>query len=120
MFLSILIAGGHLLSLKFFWYWTTWWADTALHFLAGTFIAIVMCYLIISWQEIRGLSFNLIATRQAFLLTLIAVIFIGIIWEFFEIYRGLIIMPDDFNDSLADMAMDIIGGISGYLFLKKK
>ncbi|HYF12727.1 MAG TPA: hypothetical protein VD928_00280 [Candidatus Paceibacterota bacterium] len=82
-----------------FWYY--WWYDIPMHILGG----LVIGFWIAAIAAQR--SFPI---RKTFLLTLIAVICIGVAWEIYEYTFDLI--PDVANyplDTVADLCNDVLG-----------
>ena len=117
--LTILVAFFHILFLQFLLYWTTDWADIVTHFLGGALIALIVIFIFFSSGYTKTSGFKKELGTSSFfiwLFTLCLVLIIGIIWELWEAWTGLIDFPADRLDSLADLVMDLIGGIFATLY----
>jgi len=102
---TIVVVVGNLVASKFYLYYTTWWADVAMHFLGG------------AWMVIAASSFAYGMRRSLTLSTAVAVaLIVGIAWEGFEFWFGLIDLTDKF-DSIADLILDVAGGVVAYYAL---
>lgn len=95
------------------------WLDIVLHFLGGTGAAL-LCVMIFKSKidgKREGPSFY-------FFLIISGAILIGVAWELFEWilehYRLLPVANPSLNDTMSDLAMDLLGSITiTILFLKK-
>jgi len=108
-FITTLVFGGaHLLASKFFLYWKYTWLDIPMHILGG--IIVVFAFLLALKYLVR------LPRRYSSLLpTLATVLFIGLLWELFEIKIGIPLYEENFEIDLAgDLLMDIVGGVIGY------
>lgn len=92
-------------------YWTTSWADMITHTMGG---------MVVSGLIIFILSFNKSYKFNA-KTTIISTLFVGILWEIFELYNGLTFLTDKgyTMDTLGDLFFDMVGGYLGYRFLIK-
>lgn len=96
------------LANKLYLYWTTWWIDMILHFLAGGVVAmtvvLVLCSL--SWLSRRHVIGSVI----------FAVLTIGLLWEVFELRFEITSLADGISywtDTLSDLFLDLLGGFIG-------
>ena len=60
-------------------------------------------------------------SRRKILLTALAsAIFVGILWELYELHFGLTFLSDGvqyFSDTAKDLMMDLVGGFFGFLWV---
>lgn len=110
LFVAILTLFLHLVSLKFFLYWTIWWFDIPLHFLGGFLIGLIA----ISFLKI--INRNTFVTFNLFFLTIFAVMIVGLVWELWEIFIGFTDVLKDKGDTILDLIMDFLGGIFSVLY----
>jgi hypothetical protein len=103
----------HHIAIFFYLYWTVWWFDMVMHFLGGMGMATSILWLIF-WSGILGKHQSL-PLWKAFFIALTASLVIGILWEIFEIYGGIIVWPDERPDSISDLILDMIGGLAAFL-----
>ncbi len=108
----------HLAALKFYLYFDLWWLDIILHFLGGVWVAatVFWAYYFSGWYK------NPVASaRRFFIVTLSGAVIVGIAWELFEYHAGLtFVLPGiDYRiDTLCDLGMDVVGGLSAYLYYR--
>lgn len=103
---TIIVVVGNLLATKFYLYYTTWWADVAMHFLGG------------AWMVIAASSFAYGMHRRLSISAALAIaVIVGIAWEGFEFWFGLIDLTDRI-DSIADLILDVAGGVVAYYALQ--
>ncbi len=110
LFVAILTLFLHLVSLKFFLYWTIWWFDIPLHFLGGFLIGLIA----ISFLKI--INRNTFVTFNLFFLTIFAVMIVGLVWELWELFVGFTTVLNDKGDTILDLIMDILGGVFSVLY----
>ena len=92
-------------------YWTIWWMDVLLHFLAGIFIAYAVLLVNFSIYGWRGIE------RGDLKKMFWTILLVGIGWEIFE-YVNKIIDPENYwTDTFIDIAMDFLGALSVYVFM---
>ncbi len=108
--LSLLLL--HMFALKLYLYWTTWWMDIINHFLGGVVFAIIS---FIFWKNV------LKKDVVDFFIVILSVLFIGILWEIFELYFGLTFVDAKgyVIDTILDIMMDITGGVCSYIYYIK-
>lgn len=95
---------------KFYLYWTYDWLDALMHFfggvLAATFFVLVM----------RAVASSTISRGKVLLVSSVSALVIGIAWEIFEHEFGISHWSPLFvADTVSDLSMDIIGGLTAYL-----
>lgn len=113
------IAVLHIAATIFYLYWEFWWYDMLLHFLGGMFIGLLVLWLRFFSGYISTPAF--LSARHAFLFTLFWLVVIGIGWEAFERALGHTWSLEGYwLDTSIDVALDIIGGVVGFLFFKDK
>ncbi len=101
-------------------YWTVWWFDMLVHFLAGTCVAMatVLAYYFYNGRRIPVLY-------KSILLGIFGGIIIGVLWEAYElyfeienIYDGLSYVLDTSSDLVLDTSGAILGGLYAHRILK--
>jgi len=115
--LSVLILFLHKLALDFFIYWTTDWYDIIMHFLGGFVIALI-AYLLV--DRVVGLHPIKQNTLSHFSFVFGILLIVGLGWELFEIWTELIDPIADRLDSLMDLLMDSVGGITAFFYARNK
>lgn len=99
---------------KIFLYWTTWWYDMILHFLAGVVIGMtVILFLQTFSKAFESDKKNVIVASVLFAL------FIGLLWEYFELYFEITSFNDGMQyvtDTTSDIILDTLGGYLGTLY----
>lgn len=100
------------LAMKFYWYSSVWYLDMPMHFLGGVWLGLA----VILFFKIKEISFILI------LKIILGVLFIGILWEFFEVIVNDYTTQNYFNllDTLSDLSFDISGGMFAIIYFFKK
>lgn len=96
------------LANKLYLYWTTWWVDVILHFLAGAVVAMAVILVLesLSWLSRRHVIGSVI----------FSVIAVGIAWELFELRFEITSLADGvayWSDTLSDLVLDALGGFLG-------
>ena len=104
----LLLAGAHIVAIKFFLYWRFFWFDIPMHLLGGIVIVLGIAIL-----PFLGIQF--FARNNSLTAILVAVLSIGIAWELFEFVAGISVFDETlFLDTGTDLIMDIVGGLLGY------
>ena len=86
-------------ALEYYWYWTYWWLDIAMHLAGGV---------------VLGLLVTTYGSRR-FVFVLGGVLLIGLAWEAFEFALGLSITEPNFvSDTVVDLVMDLLGAALAY------
>lgn len=106
--LFLLIGALDFLANKLYLYWTTWWMDVILHFLAGWVVSmtviLVLCGL--SWLSRRHIIGSVI----------LSVLAVGLLWELFELRFEITSLLDGavyWLDTSSDIFLDLFGGFLG-------
>ena len=91
------------MAMKFHWYYSIWWFDMPMHLLGGVFVGLIT------------LAFF---PRQPILNIFLSILLIGTLWELFEFSLDKFITynPQNFLDTLSDLAYDLAGGFSASLY----
>ena len=112
LFLILLLWLLNYIAGIFYFYWTLWWFDFVMHFLAGLGGGLVIVWLI---------SEKNFQTKKVFLITLVSLMLVGIAWEIFEYVFGIAQSTENYIlDTCIDLLMDAFGAsASVYLFAKK-
>ena len=97
----------HYLALEMALYWHFWWFDIPMHFLGGAVVALGTFVLY---------DFSLPLPRRWLrpIPVLSVVLIVALIWEYYEVLIGIPIELDHELDTVTDIVMGLIGGISGY------
>ena len=113
----------HARAVALSWYWSFWWMDVLVHFLAGLFVGLVALWVL---AHRRGFSLH---SLRSLVVTLGAVILVGIGWEIFEYSMDVLIFQKyTFStislyiliDSLHDLANDLLGAALAWRLLRKR
>lgn len=121
--LLVLLFGAWIIGLKYELFFLIKWLDMPFHFFGGLFVYIFwMAYSKHSQISITG-SYKLLFS---FLVSIGFVLFVGVFWEFFELYldrfithQGLTNLVGVYEDTLADLFFDFLGGFVGFLMYNK-
>ncbi|HEY4505601.1 MAG TPA: hypothetical protein VJG67_02830 [Candidatus Paceibacterota bacterium] len=109
--LLVIVAVLNWLASEFYLYWTIWWFDMLVHFLAGCTVAMAILWL---WPHINKIRTH--TTIQIIFVAIFATLIIGILWELYELYFHLEFLSDGvpyFIDTSSDLLMDVSGGFIG-------
>ena len=105
---------------NFFWYYTIWYFDMPMHFLGGLWLSLFFIWFFSLTDFPRYVFYNH-PDLKLFLQTIVFVLIVGVLWEFFEFFTNNYIGRDQFNimDTSSDIFFDLAGGNLGfYYFLK--
>ena len=108
IYLIFFILVINFLGNKFYWYSSVWYFDMIMHFLGGFWVGLAYFYIFSPQSISLKLIFKI----------LLAVLFIGIGWEVYEILVNDILAqnPFDFLDTLSDIFFDLFGGLCVILY----
>lgn len=111
----VLLGVMHYLGQTFYFYWDMRWYDSLAHFLGGLSMGFICLWL---WYASGLFGKSTPNKKQAFIVSLIGGMLIGIGWEFFEFANGIAhpigsYALDTFNDLLADFAGSAVAGMIG-------
>ena len=114
-FVLILLGVMHYVGEKLYLYWDMRWFDSLAHFLGGLSMGFICLWV---WYVSGLFGKGTPNKKQAFLVSLIGGMLIGIGWEFFEFANGIAhpigsYALDTFNDVLADFVGSATAGIIG-------
>jgi hypothetical protein len=111
-YLMFLIFIANFLTLKFYWYSSIWWLDMPMHFLGGFWegLFFIWFFSIVDFPFLK-LSLDMMDFKLVYK-TVLFVLLIGILWEFFEFFVNNYIGHDLFNtlDTISDIFFDLVGG----------
>jgi hypothetical protein len=91
-----------------------WWVDKVLHLASGALVAMTV---LIFWNYFYP-KYKL-GKVKTITLAILGAIFIGVLWEVFEVKYGITFLSDGIvyiRDTSSDILMDIIGGFFGSLY----
>lgn len=116
--LLYIITTLHLSALYFFWYWSIWWFDILVHFLGGVWIGGMALLIFFLGKS----DTKLLKTSSAYILSVVAVLVIGVLWEVFEFSLDtfIIFQTNDISDTISDIGADIAGGVFASLYIVRK
>lgn len=112
--LFFIIGGSNYLGNKLYLYWTTWWHDMIMHFIAGVVVAMtsILFYQLFfkksEWSKSKLVMFSVAVTM-----------IVGLLWEYFELYFEITSFADSLSfwtDTLSDLFLDTVGGYLGALY----
>lgn len=94
-------------AIIFHWYLKFFWLDMAVHTMGGIWTAGVALWFFDSVGEKE----KPLDAKRIFLISLVAVVSVGILWEIFEIIVDMLTQSFmyDFIDGLSDIFFDILG-----------
>ena len=106
---AVLLWIANTTALKYDLYFITSWFDAISHTIGGVVVSGAIVYFLQSWRFPKEI------------LVLVFVLFIGLIWEVFELNMGLTDTgaPWYFLDSVSDLLFDLLGAHIAYSFAKK-
>lgn len=114
-YLLFVVAVLNLLAIKFYLYWSLSEFDSLVHFLGGAWVAMLFLWLYFYSGFFAPPNRKL---KNFLLISILSVIFVGILWEMFELFVGATDVSDleyPFDTSL-DIVMDTLGAISACLY----
>ncbi len=97
----------------FYLYWTNWWLDSIVHFLAG--VTVGMTGILVWHFYFKSIP----RVPKSILIATTCVIIVGILWEVYELYFGIESILDGmyyFVDTTSDILLDILGALFGGLY----
>lgn len=101
----------HALALTFYLYWVYLWFDIPMHILGGATVALGYQSRFLISRAAPVLSFG-------FRATIVAVLFVGGLWEVYEYFVGPPMNTGYVFDTTLDFAMDVVGAGIGYSVAK--
>jgi hypothetical protein len=108
-FLVALLGGLHFLAMYFYLYWSYWWFDILMHFLAGLAGGFTTY-----WVIAESGHFPRMKPSTYVWLVVLSVMVVGVAWEVFEYVNGII--DDTHEDYAIDTAVDLIlDGVGAWL-----
>ena len=114
-FITLAITGFlNFISMRFYLYWSFWWMDMIVHFFGGLTVSLATL-----WVFSHLYGFKNWNTLRLITVSLMGSIFIGVIWELFELHFGITSLSDGVRyvtDTASDISMDIVGGIVGFFY----
>jgi hypothetical protein len=104
LFFALVTAGLHLLALRYSLYWIFSWFDCIVHFFGGLMAAYLLGALFHPYLPIK----------RRILFMVLAVLCVGLLWEFFEYTFGISSHELRYwGDTLSDLIFDLLGGLLG-------
>jgi hypothetical protein len=102
------------IATKFYFFWTIWWFDMFMHFTCGALVALFAVLFLDYYFKITEAKVS-----KIILLTLLCVLFVGIMWEIYELLLGEAYLSDGLTyaqDTLSDLSFDLGGGLLGVFY----
>lgn len=99
------------LAMKFHWYSSIWYLDMPMHFLGGVWLGLIFIW----FFRLKEIDIKII------LEIIFCVLFVGILWEYFEYIVNIYTTQNNFNilDTTSDILFDLSGGLfSIFYFLR--
>lgn len=114
-YMLFIVAALNVLAIKFYLYWSLKEFDSLVHFLGGACVSLIFVWLFFY----SGLFAPKDRSLKNFLVvSILGVIFVGILWEIYEILVGATDVSDSeyaFDTSL-DIVMDTLGALSACFY----
>ncbi|MEK7567465.1 MAG: hypothetical protein AAB513_00905 [Patescibacteria group bacterium] len=98
-------------------FWILWWYDLTMHFLGGFWVALIT-YILFLYGGEESLS----SSKSLFLSIIVTVFLVGIMWEWFELKKGLVstLANDYLADTVTDIIADMVGAFASYFLITKQ
>ena len=96
------LAALHIYALANYSYWVFPWLDIVSHLLGGILAGLFSFWIAAKFGKAPNMLF-----------CIAVVLALGISWELFEALNGITNIASEMLDTLGDISMDILGGISG-------
>lgn len=110
--LSVL-AGVHLLALRFFLYWHYPWLDLPMHVLGGSVVALST----FAFSNLHVPGAYLVPVSVIRVMSVVVVVVIA--WEVFEVWAGVTMVGNYWLDTSLDIIFGLLGGLTGYFVAKR-
>ena len=114
--LSVLVALLHYTALVYFLYWNIEWFDIIMHFLGGSVIGLIALF---TYYTSGYVKFPKEHFATVFAMTIGTVLVVGLLWELWELFMGFSNVFEDQTDTVIDIIMDTLGGITAVYYAKK-
>lgn len=114
--LLLVIAFFYFVDNKLHLSWNYWWFDKIMHFSGGFSVSMafaILCFYFSLFTQSK---------TKAIGMSLLSVLVVGVVWEFFELYAGITFLSDGMiyiKDTTFDLIMDLFGGYVGILYSLK-
>jgi uncharacterized membrane protein YjdF len=108
------VAAFHGSAEYFSWYYMHPSLDIPMHYLGGLWAGLVVYWFL---RDVVGYREKML---RLYVFLLISVLFIGLIWECFELFIHVISIDQiDMQDSFKDICMDLFGGFTACTLIKR-
>ncbi|MEK7555946.1 MAG: hypothetical protein AAB523_01510 [Patescibacteria group bacterium] len=117
--LLYIVAALQTLALYFFWYWSYWWYDIMMHFLAGLWVGGMVLWAYFFSESMK--VFHPVRRSHAYFMVLGITFLIGLSWELFEFSLDtfIIFQQNDLVDTMSDLGMDIVGAQAAAFYVTR-
>jgi len=99
----------HFVADSFYFYWTYWWSDMVMHFLAGVVGGLATYSVLFEsglWRR------NSQTALMRVIIVLFCVMTVGVAWEWLEYINGMTYAPEGYLiDTLSDLVLDGLGAL---------
>lgn len=121
-FILIIIIGiFHHIALQFYLYWVFPWFDMLMHFLGGLWVGLVGIWYVYFSGIIKNINIKSARQMRIFSISIITVVIIGVLWEIFEVYSGVLSIEENYwFDTSLDILMDTSGASAAFLYIRHK
>ncbi|MCR4322466.1 MAG: hypothetical protein NUV61_00010, partial [Candidatus Azambacteria bacterium] len=107
------------LALYFFWYWSYWWYDIMMHFLAGLWVGgmVLWVYFFSGKTKVP----RPIQKSYLYMMALGVTFLVGLLWELFEFSLDTLIVfqQNDLMDTMMDLGMDTLGALCASFYVAR-
>lgn len=118
-FLLYVVAALQMLALYFFWYWSYWWYDIMMHFLAGLWVGgmVLWVYFFSGKTKVP----RSIQKSYLYMMALGVTFLVGLSWELFEFSLDTLIVfqQNDLADTMSDLGMDTLGALTASFYVAR-
>lgn len=119
LLILFLLITAHLVGSYYSLYWRFAWYDFVVHALSGLWAALLILWLSAIFKQINSLKEY---KAKAFLISFLAAILIGVIWELVENYSGVISVNKSgyYLDTALDILSDGLGGVLAFWYFVRR
>jgi hypothetical protein len=102
----------HVISTRFYLFWTTWWADKLMHLAGGVVLAMFVIWLVYSFGEAVAQD-----KKKLFGIAFLCVMLIMVVWKVLERKFGIADSTQGYSlDFFLDFLASAIGACLGWLY----
>lgn len=117
LFIAVVFLALHLAALNLYFYWTIWWYDVLMHFVAGV-VGGLAAYWVLFRSHVR--LRRIASLKTALWSACLAMLIVGVGWEVFEYKNGLSDSQEGYVlDTMNDLILDVSGAALVVLLVHK-